>query len=63
MNLYDCIIQKWLEKASLQSIREMLYNDMSLSFQQRNALLAAIDTYSKAKDVSDLLVILSNIKR
>ena len=63
MNLYDYIFQKGLEKASLQSVRQMLYNDTSLSLQQRNALLAGIDTYSKAKDVGDLLTILSNMKR
>ena len=62
MNLNEYITKKGLEKATLQLIRQTLYNDTSLSLQQRNALLAVFDTYSKAKDVSDLLTILNNIK-
>lgn len=61
MNLYDYIVRKGFEKLSLQSIRCNIVNDMSLNNSQKNALLAVIDTYSKAKDVSDLLTILSNI--
>ena len=60
MNLNDYIIQKGLEKAKTVIIKQMICNDMSLSNQQKANWLNAIDSYSRAKDINDLLTFLSN---
>ena len=57
---YDYIIQKGLEKAKTEIIKQMICNDMSLSNQQKTNWLNAIDSYSRAKDINDLLTFLSN---
>lgn len=55
MNLNNYIIQKGLEKAKTEIIKQMICNDMSLSNQQKANWLNAIDAYSRAKDINDLL--------
>ena len=60
MNLNDYITQKGLEKTKTEIIKQMIYNDMSLSNQQKVNWLNAIDSYSRAKDINDLLTFLSN---
>ena len=60
MNLNDYIHQKGLEKTKTEIIKQMIYNDMSLSNQQKANWLNAIDAYSRAKDINDLLTFLSN---
>lgn len=49
MNLNDYIIQKGLEKARVEIIKQMICNDMSLSYQQKASWLNVIDAYSKAR--------------
>ena len=63
MNLNDYFIQKGLEKAKTEIIKQMICNDMSLSNQQKANWLNAIDSYSRAKDINDLLTFLSNSRR
>ena len=60
MNLNDYIIQKGLKKAKTEIIKQMICNDMNLSNQQKANWLNAIDSYSRAKDINDLLTFLSN---
>ena len=60
MNLNDYIIQKGLEKAKAEIIKQMICNDMTLSNQQKANWLNMIDAYSRAKDINDLLTFLSN---
>lgn len=62
MNLNDYIIQKGVEKAKTEIIKQMICNDMSLSNQQKENWLNAIDAYSKAKDINDLLIFLSKYR-
>jgi len=59
MNLNDYIIQKGLEKAKAEIIKQMICNDMTLSNQQKANWLNMIDAYSRAKDINDLLTFLS----
>ena len=60
MNLNDYIIQKGLEKAKTEIIKQIICNDMSLSNQQKMNWLNAIDSYSKLKDINDILTFLRN---
>ena len=60
MNLNDYIIQKGLEKAKTEIIKQMICNDMNLSSQQKSNWLNAIDSYSRTKDINDLLTFLRN---
>lgn len=59
MNLYDYIIQKGLEKAQMEAIKQVIWNDISLSYQQKIAWIKSIDAYSKAKDMKDAIDILT----
>ena len=62
MNLKDYIIHKGLEKAKAEILKQMICNDVGLSKQQKANWINVIDTYSKAKDINDLLTFLSNSK-
>ena len=59
MNLYDYIIHKRLEKAQTEVIKQMIWNDPSLTYQQKTAWLNTIDAYSKAKDMKDAIDLLT----
>ena len=62
MDLYNYIMEKGLEKARTEIIKQMICNDTSLSYQQKVSWLNAIDSYSKAKDICDFLTFLNNTK-
>lgn len=63
MNLNDYIIQKGLEKAKTEIIKQMICNDMNLSTQQKENFLNVIDSYSKVSDIKDILTFLNNFKK
>ena len=60
MNLNDYIVQKGLEKAKAEIIKQMICSDMSLTNQQKANWLNAIDAYSTTKDINDILTFLNN---
>ena len=59
MNLYDYIIHKGLEKAQTETIKHIIWNDHSLTYQQKAAWLNTIDAYSKTKDLKDAIDMLT----
>lgn len=59
MNLYEYIAHKGLEKAQAEVIKQMIWNDPSLTYQQKNSWFNTIDAYSKAKDLKDAIDILT----
>ena len=63
MNVYDYIIHKGLEKAQVDAIKQIIWNDMSLSYQQKVAWIMSIDAYSKAKDMKDAIDLLTYLMK
>ena len=63
MNLYDYIIHKGLEKAQTEAIKQVIWNDISLSYQQKVAWIRSIDTYSKAKEMKEAYDLLAFLMR
>ena len=63
MNLYDYIIHKGLEKAQTETIKQIIWNDISLSYQQKAAWINSIDAYSKAKDMKEACDLLAYLMR
>ena len=59
MNLYDYIIHKELEKAQTEVIKRIIWNDPSLTYQQKTAWLNTINAYSKTKDLKDAIDLLT----
>lgn len=59
MNLYDYIIHKGLEKAQTEAIKQIIWNDLGLSYQQKIGWLKTIDAYSRAKDMREAIDILT----
>ena len=59
MNLHDYIIHKGLEKAQTEVIKQMIWSDPSLTYQQKTTWLNTIDAYSKVKDLKDAIDILT----
>ena len=63
MNLNDYIIQKGLEKAKAEILKQIVFNDSNLSNQQKENFLNVIDSYSKVSDIEDILTFLNNLKK
>ena len=63
MNLNNYIIQKSLEKAKAEILKQIVFNDSNLSNQQKENFLNVIDSYSKVSDIKDILTFLNNFKK
>lgn len=55
MNLKDYLINKGLEKAKLELIRNVIVNDRCLTDQQKTNWLRIINEYSKQKERMDFI--------
>lgn len=58
MTLQEYIGNKVLEKASIETLKAMIYSDSSISMATKQLWLNQIEQFSKAKDVIELLSIL-----
>lgn len=55
MNLKDYLINKGLEKAKLELIRNVIVNDSCLTDQQKTNWLRTINEYAKQKECMDFI--------
>lgn len=58
MTLQEYIGNKALEKTTIETLKTMIINDVSISFEAKQIWLNQIEQYSNIKDVIDLLAIL-----
>ena len=56
-------MQKGLEKAKAEILKQIVFNDSNLSNQQKENFLNVIDSYSKVSDIKDILTFLNNLKK
>ncbi len=59
MNLREYIFQKGLEKAQIEFLKQAILEDKSLSYQQKVAMIRQVETLSQAKDVAEIILLLS----
>lgn len=63
MRFKNYILQKGLEKAKAEILKQIVFNDSNLSNQQKENFLNVIDSYSKVSDIKDILTFLNNLKK
>ena len=63
MRFKNYILQKGLEKAKAEILKQIVFNDSNLSNQQKENFLNVIDSYSKVSDIKDILTFLNNFKK
>ena len=63
MRFKNYILQKGLEKAKAEILKQIVFNDSTLSNQQKENFLNVIDSYSKVSDIKDILTFLNNLKK
>lgn len=60
MNIQTYLVNKGIEKLEIEAIKGIIRNDSSISKQERQTMIAIIDSCSAGKDLCELIQIISS---
>lgn len=60
MNIQTYLVNKGVEKLEIEAIKGIIRNDSSISKQERQTMIAIIDSCSAGKDLGELIQIISS---